>query len=29
MEAIERGAEAQSQLIEDLLDVSSIVAGGC
>jgi signal transduction histidine kinase/CheY-like chemotaxis protein len=27
MEAIERGAEAQSQLIEDLLDVSSIVAG--
>jgi signal transduction histidine kinase/CheY-like chemotaxis protein len=27
IEAIERGAEAQSQLIEDLLDVSSIVAG--
>lgn len=27
IEAIERGAQAQSQLIEDLLDVSSIVAG--
>src|SRR5262245_13783830 len=27
IDAIERGAQAQSQLIEDLLDVSSIVAG--